>query len=267
MRFCPLFSGSSGNALYVEYGETRLLIDAGKNCKTITEAMRDIGADPADLTAILITHEHSDHISGVDVLSRRYHLPVYATRGTWREMAKKTEKLDPASRIEIDRESDFYVGGLCVQPFSIPHDAADPVGYRLFGGGISISTATDIGHMTNRILDTIAGSDLILLESNHDPEMVRRNEHYAGWLKRRILGTRGHLSNEDCAEALVRLVDRGTRNVLLGHLSGENNTPSLARHVSEDRITREGIELGRDLYLDVALRDTVGDVYTLQERP
>lgn len=120
--------------------------------------------------------------------------------------------------------------------------------------------------MTNRILDTISGSDLILLESNHDPDMVMRNEHYAAWLKRRILGSKGHLSNDDCAEALVKLVNRGTRNVLLGHLSGENNTPSLARHISEDRIEREGIELGRDLFLDVALRDTVGDVYTLQEK-
>ena len=145
------------------------------------------------------------------------------------------------------------------------HDAADPVGFRLYGGCLSISTATDLGHFSPFVYQQIAGSDLILLESNHDPDMLKANPRYSAQLKARILGEHGHLSNESCAEALLRLISAGTETVLLGHLSGENNTPELARRVSAEALAREGIRPGRDVQLNVALRDTVGAVYTLRK--
>ena len=264
MIFCPLFSGSSGNALFVQYGGTRLLIDAGKSGKMIDEALDMIGVDPHTLDALLITHEHSDHICGAGVLSRKYKLPIYATAGTWEAMDGKLGKIGEDQKRVFDSFADFYIGDIGVVPFSIPHDAAEPVGYRLWGGNVSISTATDLGHFPRAIRDAIAGSSLVLLESNHDPDMLRMNSHYSQKLKQRILSNHGHLSNDACADALLQLVDNGTQHVILGHLSGENNTPSLARQVNESRMLREGIRLGVDLCLDVAYRDRVGSVYTLE---
>ncbi len=264
MLFCPLYSGSSGNALYVQYGDTRLLIDAGKSGKMITEALDLIGVDPASLTAVLITHEHTDHIQGAGIMARKYHLPIYATEATWAAMDEKVGKVPAGCRRTFDTFTDFYLGQIGVVPFSIPHDAADPVGYRLWGGNVSIATATDLGHFPRTVRDAIAGSSLVLLESNHDPDMLRMNPHYAARLKQRILSNRGHLSNDACADALLQLVDSGTQHVILGHLSGENNTPTLARRIAEDRMVREGVRLGVDLHLDVARRDVVGGVYTLE---
>ena len=263
MLFCPLYSGSSGNALFVQYGQTRLLIDAGKTGKCIFEALDRIGVDPKTLSGILVTHEHSDHTSGVGVLCRKLKIPVYATEGTWQGMEKKVGKIPPEFRVAFDKTEDFYVGQIGVTSFAIPHDANDPVGYRLWGGNVSISTATDLGHFTRIVHDHVAGSSLVLLESNHDPEMLRLNDHYSSYLKQRILGRHGHLSNDSCAEALVELVNTGVQNVILGHLSGENNTPELALRTSENRVELEGIRLGQDLCLDIALRDEIGSVYHL----
>ena len=265
MYFCPLYSGSSGNALFCQYGETRLLIDAGKSGKTIEDALNGIGADIRTISGVLITHEHSDHISGAGVLARKYHLPIYATRETWWAMKDKIGKIPPDMRREIAAGRDFYLGDIGVVPFSIPHDAADPVGFRLYGGGVSVSTATDLGFFSDEVRANVAGSTLVLLESNHDPDMLRANPHYTAALKARILGDHGHLSNEACADALLSLIMAGTSNVILGHLSGENNTPTLARKVSVKMLEQEGIREGVDMSLQVALRDEPGSVYILKE--
>ena len=266
MYFSPLYSGSSGNALFCQYGRTRVLIDAGKPGRVVEGALRGLGAEPDSVDALLVTHEHSDHIAGVGVLARRYHLPVYATRGTWLEMADKIGRIDPELRREIVPEKSFALGDLDVESFPIPHDAAEPVGFRLWGGEVSIAVATDLGHFPQAVYERIAGSDLVLLESNHDPDMLRANPHYSGWLKQRILGDNGHLSNEACARALRYLIGSGTGTIILGHLSGENNTPDLARQVSEEVLLREGIRPGTDVLLEVALRDQPGRLYTLESR-
>ncbi len=263
--FCPLYSGSSGNALFCQYGNTRLLIDAGKPGRSITDALRLIGVDPETLDGVLITHEHSDHIAGAGVLARKYGLPLYATRGTWLGMEEKIGRVDPSLRREFSAGTDFYLGELGIESFSIPHDAADPVGFRLWGGAMSVSTATDLGHMSRDVFERIRGSSLILLESNHDPDMLRANPRYSPQLKQRILGERGHLSNETCAGALVRLVEAGTGTLILGHLSGENNTPELALQVTLNRMNQEGMRQGRDVRVDVALRDKTGSVYRIKE--
>ena len=266
MYFCPLYSGSSGNALFCQYGNTRLLIDAGKPGKAINEALAAIGVKPETISGILITHEHTDHIAGAGVMARKYHLPLYATPGTWRGIGDKIGTVSPDLKRDIAPGREFFLGDIGVAPFSIPHDAAQPVGFRLWGGSLSISTATDLGVFTQTVYEQISGSSLVLLESNHDPEMLRSNPHYAPSLKQRILGDRGHLSNDACAQALLSLIAGGTGSVILGHLSGENNTPSLALRVSETALSREGIEPGKDVRLEVALRDQVGDVYCIQER-
>ena len=247
MYFCPLYS------------------DAGKSGRTIEDALASIGADIRTISGVLITHEHSDHIYGAGVLARKYRLPVYATRETWRAMADKVGKIPPGLMREIAAGKDFYLGDIGVVPFRIPHDAADPVGFRLYGGKLSVSTATDLGFFSDEVYANVAGSTLTLLESNHDPDMLKANPRYNAALKARILGDHGHLSNEACAEALLRLISAGTTNVILGHLSGENNTPTLARRVSAETLAREGIRPDEDVRLQVALRDEVGSVYILKE--
>ena len=265
MYFCPLYSGSSGNALFCQYGDTRILIDAGKSGSMIRDALESIGVKPETLSGILITHEHSDHISGAGVIARKYHLPIYATQDTWLAMSGKLGKISGDQVRTVQSGKGFWLGEIGVEPFSIPHDAADPVGYRLWGGKVSVSTATDLGRFTEEVYRRIEGSDLVLLESNHDPDLLRANPHYSPALKARILGNLGHLSNEACAGALLRLIAGGTKHVVLGHLSGENNTPALARRVSEETMQREGIRAGEDVELKVALREEVSEIYMLKE--
>ena len=181
-------------------------------------------------------------------------------------MKDKIGRIPPDTMREIEAGKDFWLGDIGVVPFSIPHDAADPVGFRLYGGNLSVSTATDLGVFSENVYANVAGSTLVLLESNHDPDMLRTNPRYSAALKARILGDHGHLSNEACSAALLRLIGAGTTNVILGHLSGENNTPTLARQVSTETLAREGIRPDEDVQLQVALRDEVGQVYILRER-
>ena len=261
--FCPLFSGSSGNALFIGGGDTRLLIDAGMPGKSIEGALREIGVLPETLTGIAVTHEHSDHVKGVGILSRKYHIPVYANEGTWNGMARAVGEVPAGCRRITRTDEDFYIGDLALLPFAIPHDAAEPVGYRVFCAGHSVGTATDIGHMTKKILQTLAGTEVLLLESNHDPEMLRRNPHYPLQLKQRILGSRGHLSNDDSANALLSLYETGVRQVLLGHLSGENNTPARALDTAVRRLEQNGVRLNEDIGLGIAWRDRVSAKFVI----
>ena len=265
MIFCPLYSGSSGNSLFVRYGQTSLLVDAGLSGRITLEALKKIEVDPASLNGLLVTHDHSDHIKGVGVLSRKLKLPVYATEGTWRVIDKKCGDIAPECRRVIRAGEDFYVDQIGVEAFATPHDAEEPVGFRMWGGALSVSVATDLGWMPQRVEDALAGSSLILLESNHDPDMLLRNPNYSSTLKQRILSRHGHLSNETASEKLVALAERGTHNFILGHLSGENNTPELALQTSENRAELEGLRLGEDILIDLAWRDRVGSVYTLHD--
>ena len=248
----------------MQYGATRLLIDAGKSGKMIDEALDMIGVDGNTIDAILITHEHIDHISGAGVLCRKHKIPVYATEMTWNAMDAKVGKIPPELRRTFDTFSDFYIGDVGVVPFSIPHDAADPVGYRLWGGGLSIATATDLGHFPRSVRDAVAGSSLVLLESNHDPDLLKQNPHYPSALKSRILGRKGHLSNASGASAAVELLNAGARHLLLGHLSSENNTPEIAFQTSKAALENEGARVGSDVTLHVASRYQPSVVYTIR---
>ena len=261
--FCPLFSGSSGNALFIGAGDTRILIDAGMTGKAIEGALREINVLPETLSGIAVTHEHIDHVKGVGIISRKYHVPVYANEGTWNAMARTVGDIFPGNRRVIADGEDFYIGDLALLPFSIPHDAADPVGYRVFYGGYSAATATDMGYVKKSVLQALSGVNVLLLESNHDPELLRNNPRYPLSLKQRILGNRGHLSNLASAEGLLQLMETGVTEVLLGHLSGDNNTPELAMATHTDRLSREGVRIGQDVHLGIAWRDRVSRKYEI----
>ncbi len=262
--FCPLFSGSSGNALFIGAGDTRILIDAGMTGKAIEGALQQIGVLPETLNGIAVTHEHSDHVKGVGILSRKYHLPVYANERTWNAMARTVGEIAPGNRRIIEDEEDFFIGDLALLPFSIPHDAADPVGYRVFFGGRSAATATDMGFMKKSVVKALSGVDVLLLESNHDPDLLMLNPHYSLYLKQRILGNHGHLSNLASAEGLLSLMETGVREVMLGHLSGENNTPELALATHTERLSREGVRVGEDIRIGLAWRDRVSRKFEIE---
>lgn len=263
LTFCPLYSGSSGNALFIGAGDTRLLIDAGLSGRVVCEALACIGVLPETLSGILVTHEHSDHVRGVGILSRKYRLPVYANARTWQAMERQVGEIPAACRRVFDSGADFFVGDLDVLPYPIPHDAAEPVGYRVFYRGRSVATATDMGVFTKKTLEAISGADLVLLESNHDEDMLLANERYSRQLKGRILGRYGHMSNPACAQALYMLYQTGVRRAILGHLSRENNSPELAMRAVTDGLRALGVQPGVDIALDMAWRDRVGGVYVI----
>ena len=261
--FCPLFSGSSGNAVYVQAGNTRLLIDAGLSGRTVSDALNSIGVLPETLNAILITHEHSDHIKGAGILSRKYHVPIYANDRTWQAMERSLGNIAPGCRRVFESGETFYIGDAGIMPYRISHDAAEPVGYRIYYGGHSVATATDIGIFTKKTLEALEGADIILLESNHDVDMLHANEHYSAQLKARILGRYGHLSNEACGKALLQLYQTGVRHAVLGHLSHENNTPELAMRTVCNVLREGGLEPSEDITVDMAWRDHVGGIYEI----
>lgn len=262
IQFCPLYSGSNGNALYVGGDTTRLLVDAGVSGSKISKGLQGLGVDPASLQGILITHEHSDHIAGAGVLSRKYNLPIYASEGTWAAMEEKLGGIEGKNRRIFDVGTDFCIGDIQVETFATPHDSADPVGYSLFAGGIKLMIATDLGVIRDSWLSRGEGADLVLLESNHDVNMVKVSR-YPYELKRRILGNKGHLSNDMAGQAALELYKRGVRSMILGHLSGENNFPELAYETVALALREGGVEPNKDMLLDIARRDGGNKLYRL----
>jgi len=259
IKFCSLFSGSSGNAIFIGTEHTKVLIDCGLSGKKIVEALLSIGEDPADLDAILITHEHIDHVRGVGVISRKFDVPVYANEPTWNAIKCGLGDINEKNIMYFDTYGEFDIKDIHINPFLIPHDAAEPVGFNFFVQKSKVTIATDIGHVTKELLGCLEASDMILLEANHDIEMLKVGR-YPWSLKQRILGDKGHLSNETAAKVAAYLAQRGTRRFLLGHLSRENNFPELAYQTVLNELNKYSIKVGSDVMLDVALRDRVGQV-------
>ena len=226
MRFASLGSGSSGNALLVESGRTRILLDCGFGLKEVALRLTRLGVDPGDLDAILVTHEHEDHGGGVVRLSLRYDIPVYLTRGTFSGLGPEGRCL--ASRKFIDGHTRFAIGEVEVTPYTVPHDAREPVQFVLSDGAARLGVLTDAGCPTPHITQALSGVNALVLECNHDLDMLM-NGSYPAQLKRRIASRVGHLSNEASAE-IVRAMDRSRLDhVIAAHLSHQNNTPELAR--------------------------------------
>lgn len=253
IRFCSLSSGSSGNCIFIGTETTRILIDAGISGKRIEDSLCAFGECGQNINALLITHEHCDHIQGAGIVSRRFHVPVYATKGTWDNMY--LGKIDENNKKIIDPEKgSFNIGDIIVKPFRTPHDAAEPVAYTFFTNGHKLAVATDIGHITREICDNIEGSELVLLESNHDLNMLKYGS-YPRDLRMRIAGDLGHLSNDNASEFASYLAEKGTKIIVLGHLSHENNTPTLAYDTLCSKLRDRGFENGKEVSVYVAKRD------------
>jgi len=261
LTFTTIASGSSGNAALVSCGRTHILLDAGVSARRITTGLQALGVDPADLTAILITHEHTDHIAGLQVLTKKLRRPILSSAPTCRQICYKVPFVDDLVRCQ-EPGTGVQVGFLWVESFSTPHDAAGSVGYAISGEGGRIVLCTDLGYVTDEVRRAAAGCDLLICEANHDEDWVRSGP-YPYSLKQRILGDRGHLSNEAGAELAAFAVEQGTKGVVLAHLSHENNTPGRARKVVAGRLAAMGCDPERDVCLTVAPRSEVGHTFIL----
>ena len=262
MEVCTLASGSSGNCLLVRSGSRTLLLDAGISARRITNSLKELDISVTELDAVLITHAHSDHISGLAVLMKKLRVPIYASPLCTCELMEKIPNIadllcpvEPGDTVEI--------GDMACQSFSTPHDSPGSMGWAVSAQGCKMALATDLGHITPQVLEGISGCDLLVAECNHDEDWVRTGP-YPRYLQERILGKFGHLSNEAGAQLIRQAVEMGTRTVVLAHLSSDNNTPSRAKTVVEDCLRSAGIDPQRDIELAVAPRLERGHLYRLE---
>jgi len=243
-----LASGSSGNAAYIRCGRTRILIDAGISCRRIERGLRRFGCALSDLDAVLLTHEHTDHVSGLPTLLKRTHMPVYTTRETWQAIGRKVEPYQDRF-VRLPRR--LVLGQMQVIPFATSHDAARSVGYTIYHDDCKLTLATDLGCITPDVMTAAAWSDMLILEANHDETMLRQGP-YPYSLQQRILSRYGHLSNAAAAEFLTALPRRGRQKVLLAHRSEKNNTPALTVKTMRSVLGNHGLTIGRDILLRLA---------------
>lgn len=249
LKFCSLYSGSTGNSSLIQNDNTCILVDAGVSGTRVIEAINSIGLSIDKIDAILVTHEHTDHIKSIGTLSKKYHIPVFANSETWKAMPGESEKVPTDCKKTFSINNKFNIDSLEILPFSIPHDAANPCGFNIFGSNKKISIATDIGHMTEDILNNLKNSAFMLLESNYDPEVLKYSP-YPYSLKRRIAGPNGHLANKEAGNTISKLIDSGLKGVMLGHLSKENNFPELAHQtVLEELVSNNYKENSIDLHV------------------
>lgn len=257
LKFCSLYSGSSGNCLFVKSDTTNILIDVGVSVKKIEQALSSLEVDTCTIDGILITHEHVDHAKSIGYISKKYNIPIYATKKTWDELKDQIQKMDIVNVKYFDKDSDFYIGDLKVHPFNTPHDAVDSCGFNIFHNDKKITIATDIGHINDYLFSKMENSNLLLIESNHDVEMLKHGR-YPYFLKQRVISDVGHLSNEHCSDTICSLVQKGLNKVILGHLSHENNFPELAYETLISKFKQNEISFD-NLYIKIAQRDSVGD--------
>jgi phosphoribosyl 1,2-cyclic phosphodiesterase len=238
IKLCVLASGSSGNCTFIGTGTTRILIDAGISAKKTVERLAEIGEKPEDLDAICVTHEHSDHISGIRVLQKKHDIPVYANAGTLDGIRSALKGVDVRC-FQFTTGSAFTVGDISLEPFSVSHDAYEPVGFVLCTEGCTIGMATDIGIVTNLLREKLRTCDVVVIEANHEESMV--HEAARPWsLKQRILSNQGHLSNHASARLIAEIAGEGLKHLFLAHLSSDCNSPSHARRAFEKVLAEAG---------------------------
>lgn len=253
MEFLTIASSSSGNAALLRCGDTAVLLDAGVSARRLAQALAQLGMTPDELDAVLVTHAHIDHVRGLATLTKKYAVPVYASRGT----ARLLPQTEGALRV-FDAGDAFAVGSFAVQSFRTSHDAPDSVDYRLDGPDGSFGALTDTGYVTDEAAEALTGVEALLLEANHDVETLR-NGPYPYHLKRRILSDLGHLSNEAAAEFALHCARHGTRDILLAHLSAENNTPAMAEYAVARRLQAAGCSIR----LAVAPKDRASEAHEI----
>lgn len=251
LRFYSVSSGSRANAVLVSSEKTNILIDCGLSGKKLIQGLSLVDKTVGDIDAVLVTHEHSDHIAGVGIAARAAKAKVYANGQTWEAMEHALGKLNEPDMLVCDAHKPFTVGDIEITGFLTPHDAASPMGYTLTDGQTKVAVATDMGHITDSTKEALFGCDAVMLESNHDIRMLQGGS-YPAQLKRRILSAYGHLSNVDCAAFAVELVKRGTTHLTLSHLSEENNLPALAWRETCTALMAAGVDIDKDVQLSVA---------------
>lgn len=265
MDFCSIASGSSGNCIYVGSGNTSVLVEAGISGKRIEAGLNSIDRKTAEIDGILITHEHSDHIKGLGVVARKHHIPIYATGGTIKRIKEKSEpgKIDDSLYHEITPDETFMIGDMEILPFSISHDAQEPVAYRMNHKNQSVGIVTDLGVYSDYTIGHLRGLDAVLMEANHDIRMLQVGP-YPYYLKQRILGKQGHLSNENAGRLLCEILHDGMKAVMLGHLSRENNYEELAfETVCQEVTLGDNPYKAKDFFISVAKRDEVSALVTI----
>lgn len=248
IKFHVLASSSKGNSMLIEHNDTYIMVDCGISCRRICSALNDINISPEKVNAILITHEHSDHINGLRVFSSKYRTPVYAGKATL-----DCINAPGSEKIPVSHGEEFKIGDITVMPFDLPHDAVQPLGYTFMYRRKKIAVATDMGRIMRDIAYILKDSDFVFIESNHDREMLLNGE-YPYQLKQRITGAYGHLSNEQCSKLITALAREGTKKFMLGHLSLNNNTPELAYRANLSALKENGF--GNEIELTVALGET-----------
>ena len=257
MRMCSIASGSSGNCIYVGSDSTHILIDDGISCKRTVEALNGLGIKPEELDGIFVTHEHSDHIGGLRVLCNKYSIPIYATEGTILGI-KNTRSIgviDESLFNVIRADEKISVKDLVIAPMRVSHDANEPVAYRVYNDGKKVGVITDLGTYDEYTVGSLQGMDVLLVEANHDIRMLEVGP-YPYPLKQRILGNKGHLSNDNCGRLLSELLNDNIKHLYLGHLSKENNIPELAYETVRLEITASKTPYnGNDFPITVARRD------------
>lgn len=261
-RFCSLSSGSCGNSQYIETENMKVLVDAGLSGKKIQELLASIDVDPKELDCILVTHEHGDHVKGAGILSRRFNIPIYANEKTWVGMEEGLGKMKAENIRIFDTNSDFELGDIGVMPFDISHDAAEPVGYSFYNKSKKISIVTDTGCIDSDIKNYIKNSNLLMIESNHDKDMLKMGS-YPWYLKQRVSGEFGHLSNEDAGNVISQVISGNNENILLAHLSKENNFPELAHQTVANILNEKGLDLSRDINLELTFAEKATKVYKI----
>ena len=265
LRFISFGSGSSGNCYYLYTDTDSILIDVGVGIRTLKKHFHNYGLRFEDVHNILITHDHADHVKSVGSLSTDYKLPVYTTRKVHQGIERNycvRKKIAPNFAHVIDKGTPFQLGEFRVTPFGVPHDSTDNVGYFVECEDVNFCLITDVGHITDEMHEFISRANYLVLEANHSVEMLQQGP-YPQYLKDRILGPNGHLSNDDCAEALAEFATPNLRHVWLCHLSEENNHPELARKTVEQILRSKGIIAGKDFLLEVLKRKTPSEIYKL----
>ncbi|WP_153126924.1 MBL fold metallo-hydrolase [Peribacillus tepidiphilus] len=248
MHFSVLASGSTGNAFYVETEDSSILVDAGLSGKQMDSLFQQINRDPSKLSAILVTHEHSDHIKGLGILARKYKLPIYANEKTWKAMESSIGQIPLEQKFIFEMESVKSFGSLEVESFGVSHDAAEPMFYVFHHTGKKLVLITDTGYVSDRMKGIISNADTYIFESNHDVQMLRMGR-YPWSVKRRILSDVGHVSNEDAAIAMSEVIGDRTKRIYLAHLSLDNNMKDLARMSVTQTLESQGLRVGEGFSL------------------
>lgn len=262
MEYCSLASGSSGNCHYIKTEQVSLLVDVGLSAKYIKDALNQVGSSMEEIQAVFISHDHSDHIKGLATLVKKFDFDLYIDRGIYESIKERLSIAD--SRLFFIDEMSFLYKDVLVEIFDISHDATRTFGFSFSQDDKRLSVLTDVGAITQEVYDAICESDFLVIESNHDEHLVE-NSRYPYHLKKRILSEWGHLSNRDCGELIanVFLDKKRLKFALLAHLSDENNYPELALLSVKQELSRRGIEMGKDLLVEVAHRKEITNVYRI----